>query len=88
MISYQRFWAMPNHRTFNIKPIRNFIQHWSFGKTLDMFPFEGKADALDVMRPVEAGSIDTILYDPVYSQRQQREVYSICLLYTSPSPRD
>ena len=75
-ISYERVWAMPNHHTFNIKPIRNFIKHWSFGKTLDIFPFEGKVDALDVMRGVKENSVDTVLYDPVYSQRQQNEMYS------------
>ena len=67
---------MPSHKTFNIKPIRDFIRHWSFGKTLDIFPLEGRVDALDVMRGVEAGSIDTVLYDPVYSQRQQDEMYA------------
>ena len=64
ILSYERVWAMPNHRTFNIKPIREFIKKRSVakGKTLDIFPFEGRIDALEVMRPVEACSVDTVLY--------------------------
>ena len=76
-VMYERRWAMPNSRTFTVKPIARFIRQWSIpqGRTLDIFPYAGKRDALEVMSEVADSAIDTVLYDPVYSTRQQGEMY-------------
>ena len=77
-VYYERKWAMPNSRTFAIKPIRRFIDKYTIhgGRTLDIFPYEGRRDAMEVMAAAPSASIDTALYDPVYSQKQQAEMYS------------
>ena len=82
-ILYTREWAMPNGRTFQIPPIRRFIRQWSRpGRTLDIFPFTPRhariaVDGLDLLRRQADGSVDTALYDPVYSARQEHEIYKI-----------
>lgn len=77
-VMYERKWAMPNRRTFSIAPIRRFIRSYAVpgGRTLDIFPYQGRRDALEVMREVADSSVDTVLYDPVYSQGQQKDTYS------------
>ena len=84
MVVYERVWAMPSGRTFSIPPIAAFIRRWSRhgGRTLDLFPFtppggEIKQDGLELLRATPGESVDTILYDPVYSRRQQHELYRI-----------
>lgn len=37
-----REWAMPNSRTFSIKPIENIIKKYSFGKIIDPFANDSK----------------------------------------------
>lgn len=82
-VLYTREWAMPNGRTFSIPPIRKFIRAWSLpGRTLDIFPFTPRhakiaVDGLDLLRRQPDASIDTALYDPVYSKRQEHEIYKI-----------
>ena len=73
-------WAMPDHETFNIKPIRGFIKkHTIAGKKLDLFPHPFVKDCLEVMKGIEDESIWFALYDPIYTDRQQDEIktYSI-----------
>ena len=37
-----RIWAMPNSKTFNIKPIRNLIEKYKNGKIIDPFSNQSK----------------------------------------------
>ena len=71
-----RRWAMPNKRTFTIKPIGEIIKKYK--KTirwLDPFPFPYKEDALVFLKRHQTGYADGILFDPPYSPRQLKECY-------------
>lgn len=39
MCKFSRVWAMPNHETFNIKPIREFVQRHLNGATVSIDPY-------------------------------------------------
>ena len=72
----ERLTALPNKRTFTIKPIKEFRDKWKIpGKSLDLFPYPFERDALEVLKETEDNSIFYIDYDPPYSQRQLKEVY-------------
>ena len=71
----ERVWAMPNAKTFTIKPIKELLDKEVYGKVLDPFPFEYKEDATDYMNKQEDESFDVGLFDPPYSPRQLKEVY-------------
>ena len=69
---------MPNHSTFSILPIKQFIEkHTIPGKHLDPFPHPFQQDALKLMKTIPANSISLGFYDPIYSRRQQDEIYKI-----------
>ena len=71
-----REWAMPNKRTFQIKPIHNLIcQYLSTGIVLDPFPFDFKEDALEMLSRYSDGSVSIVRFDPPYSLRQLKECY-------------
>ena len=73
MIKIERVWAMPNKRTFTIKPISELINLYSnecytIGEP---FPFNYKEDATDYLKRIKP--VDLLLFDPTYSPRQQKE---------------
>ena len=71
-----RKWAMPNRRTFTIKPIKEIIERYkSKGLTLDPFPYPYKEDCLDYLKRYNSESADVVLFDPPYSPRQLKECY-------------
>jgi hypothetical protein len=41
-LEINRIWAMPNSKTFNIKPIRNLIEKYKNGKIIDPFSNQSK----------------------------------------------
>lgn len=72
----ERVWAMPNKRTFTIKPIKKLIieelgREW--GEYIDPFPFEYQEDAVDYLRRIKPHKYG--LFDPPYSPRQLKECY-------------
>ena len=71
-----REWAMPNLRTFHIKPIKKIINKYKRkGLWLDPFPYPYKCDALMFLFGMSDNSIDGVLFDPPYSPRQLKECY-------------
>jgi len=71
-----REWAMPNKRTFTIKPIKEIIEKYkSDGLTLDPFPFPYKEDCLEYLKRYEYETAEVVLFDPPYSPRQLKECY-------------
>ena len=71
-----RKWAMPNKRTFTIKPISEIIcKYKKDGLWLDPFPFPYKEDALKYLSTFEDNCVDGVLFDPPYSPRQLKECY-------------
>jgi hypothetical protein len=76
--TYKVKWAMPSHATFNIKPIKEFIRkHTVPGPILDLFPLPYEFDALEFIKNLPSNSQINVRYDPIYSERQQNEMYSI-----------
>ena len=71
-----REWAMPNLKTFSIKPISKIIEKYKDkGIWLDPFPFPYKKDALKFLSEIQNSSVDGVLFDPPYSPRQLKECY-------------
>ncbi len=76
-----REWAMPNLRTFQIKPIKNIIERYK-GTTemegiiwIEPFPFPYSKDAVEYLKEFDNNSVDGVLFDPPYSPRQLKECY-------------
>ena len=70
-----RQWSMPNHKTFSIKPIKDFIDKnlgWDF---IDPFPYPYKQDAIKYLKTISSNTIYKLVFDPPYSQRQLKEMY-------------
>ena len=70
-----RVWAMPNARTFTIKPIARLLRKEFDGPYVDPFPYPYKRDALEFLRGLPDASVRRLAFDPPYSQRQLREMY-------------
>ena len=71
----KRVWAMPNHRTFDIKPIKEFIKENIGSDYIDPFPYPFKEDAIKYLKKIETNSKLSLVFDPPYSQRQLKEMY-------------
>jgi hypothetical protein len=86
-----RKWCMPNHNTFSIKPIREFIGEVPL-VSVDPFARDSKLakitndinskcdttcnmDALDFLKKFNDNWFDMVLFDPPYSPRQLKECY-------------
>jgi len=69
-----RVWAMPNKKTFTIKPIREIINRYHC-KWIDPFPYPYKEDALVYLKQFDDNSQEGGLFDPPYSPRQLKECY-------------
>ncbi len=75
-IKIERVWAMPNHKTFEIQPIKKLIEDERIaGVVIEPFPFESKLDVFDYLKQLGDSSIDFGLIDPPYSKRQVSEHY-------------
>ena len=76
-LKLERVWAMPNHRTFQIKPIKQLIQNtFNNEEYTNPFPFPFKQDALEYLKTIQTNSTKNLAYDPPFSQRQLREKYN------------
>jgi len=76
-IRFERVWAMPNSRTFQIKPIKE-LREQEFKKPfeiLDPFPFNAKMDCFDYLSQFDDESCDECDLDPPYTKRQVSEHY-------------
>ena len=75
-ISFERFWCMPSHKTFSIKPIKKLIEKEIGTEFIDPFPFPYKDDAIEYLKKIPTNSEKYCVFDPPYSQRQLKEMYS------------
>lgn len=74
----ERVWAMPNHRTFEIEPIKKLITNENpqpRGCVIEPFPFESKVDCFEYLAQFPDAVGDFGLVDPPYSKRQVSEHY-------------
>ena len=74
-IKFERHWCMPSHKTFKIKPIKNLIAAELGSDYIDPFPYPFKQDAIDYLKTIPDNSINHLVFDPPYSQRQLKEMY-------------
>lgn len=74
-IRIEREWAMPNHKTFEIKPIKKLIQEELGNDFVDPFPHPYKEDALDYLSKFTWNTVEKLAFDPPYSLRQLKEKY-------------
>jgi len=73
----ERRWAMPNKRTFQIKPIKELIKKYTkYDIWLDPFPFNYNIEANDLLKRLRNNSMWGVLFDPPYSPRQLKECYN------------
>lgn len=73
----ERKWAMPNRKTFQIKPIKELLKKYILSDNiLDPFPFEYKQDATEYLNDKKDNSWFFAVFDPPYSPRQLKECYS------------
>jgi len=76
MIKIDRIWAMPNKRTFQIKPIKELIEEEKTdGLWIDPFPYPYRQDAVEYLSNFKDNSVNGVLFDPPYSPRQLKECY-------------
>lgn len=66
---------MPSHKTFTIKPIREFLTKHFMDDYIDPFPFPFKTDALEYLKTFKDNSVGQLAFDPPYSPRQLKEMY-------------
>lgn len=72
-----REWAMPNLKTFQIKPIKQIITKYKKeGLWLDPFTLPYSKDAIELLSEHKDNSVDGVLFDPPYSPRQLKECYN------------
>ncbi len=74
-VRIDRVWAMPNHKTFEIKPIKRLIRDELSTEYTDPFPHPYDRDALQMLKDTPNGSVSRLAFDPVYSLRQLKEMY-------------
>jgi len=76
-VRVRRIWAMPNKRTFTIKPIKEllkkYISDWKI--VIDPFPFDYSKDATEYLNELTDGFNVIAVFDPPYSPRQLKECY-------------
>ena len=74
-IKFERHWCMPSHKTFTIKPFKNLIAAELGSNYIDPFPYPFVKDAIDYLKTIHDNSVDHLVFDPPYSQRQLKEKY-------------
>jgi hypothetical protein len=77
----ERKWAMPSHKTFTIKPIKELIQDEIGEDYLDPFPYPFEQDAIEYLQSVPDLSEDYCVFDPPYSQYQLKLMYKDLGIY-------
>jgi len=76
VMNIERKWAMPSHKTFSIKPIKELLEEEFAGEYIDPFPFPFERDALEYLKEIQSDSVNQLAFDPPYSPRQVKEMYS------------
>ena len=66
---------MPSHKTFTIKPFKELIATELGSNYVDPFPYPFVKDAVDYLKTIHENSVNSLVFDPPYSQRQLKEKY-------------
>jgi hypothetical protein len=75
-IQFERFWNMPTHKTFTIKAFKKLIYNELGNSYVDPFPYPYKEDAINYLKKFKDLSVENLVFDPPYSQRQLKEMYN------------
>ena len=67
--------CMPNHKTFEMKPVKLLFQKYPCDKIIDPFPFPYQRDALEYLKSLPYESTKQVRFDPPYTLRQLKEKY-------------
>ena len=85
-IKIERHWCMPNHKTFEMPPVKKLIEEEMNGEYVDPFPHPFKKDAIKYLRSFKDNSVDRLVFDPPYSQYQLNLMYKGFGKYFHNSP--
>tara|TARA_R100000664_G_scaffold5382_1_gene10261 strand:+ start:402 stop:860 length:459 start_codon:yes stop_codon:yes gene_type:complete len=69
--------SKPNKETFQIPPIKKLMRKYVGLAYLDVFPYPFDMDALAMLKTFENNSIQHLVLDPPYSERQLKESYKV-----------
>ena len=51
-IKIERYWSMPSHKTFTIKPLKKLINEELGSDYIDPFPYPFKQDAVQYLKTI------------------------------------
>ena len=74
-IKIERYWSMPSHKTFTIKPLKKLINEELGSDYIDPFPYPFKQDAVQYLKTITTNSINALVFDPPYSSYQLKIKY-------------
>ena len=74
-VKIERYWAMPNHKTFTIAPLKKFINEELGESYIDPFPYPFKQDAIKYLKTIPTNSVGYCVFDPPYSSYQLKTKY-------------
>lgn len=78
-VAFKQIFAMPNKRTFQIKPIHQLISEEKAWEFIEPFPYaengKFKQEALEYLMSIKSNSVPGVNFDPPYSPRQLKEAY-------------
>jgi len=75
LIEFKRYWSMPNHKTFEIKPFNQLIKSEIGNNYIDPFQYPFKQDAIEYLKTIKDNSEYYLVFDPPYSQYQLKLKY-------------
>lgn len=74
-MEFSRFVCMPNHRTFQMKPVKQIFEKYPSSEIIDPFPYPYQQDALTYLKSLPNSSTKQVRFDPPYTLRQLKEKY-------------
>ena len=74
-VKIERYWAMPNHKTFTIAPLKKLINEELGESYIDPFPYPFKQDAIKYLKTIPTNSVRYCVFDPPYSSYQLKTKY-------------
>ena len=74
-LKIERYWAMPNHKTFTIAPLKKLINEELGESYIDPFPYPFKQDAIKYLKTIPTNSVRYCVFDPPYSSYQLKTKY-------------
>ena len=74
-VNFERYWAMPSHKTFTIAPLKKLIDEELGTNYIDPFPYPFKQDAIKYLKTISSNSENCLVFDPPYSSYQLKTKY-------------